>query len=143
MEVKGTVYAIGSTTEKQVKDKTYKERQIVIQVDEQYNGQTYSQYIPLVGKRDTIIGFIDSVKVGQSVTAHCNLRGVKYEKDGQERFFMNVEVYKIDVAANNAQPQNDGIPVYSADHTTNGGTGYATGDPFSKPMKEGSDELPF
>ena len=128
MEVKGTVYAIGLTTEKQVKDKTYKERQIVIQVDEQYNGQTYSQYIPLVGKRDTIIGFIDSLKVGQSVTAHCNLRGVKYEKDGQERFFMNVEVYKIDATAS-ASVAND-TP------TTN-----AMAQP--KEMLAGSDSLPF
>lgn len=127
MEVKGTVYAIGLTTSKDHNGKTYKERQIVIQVDEQYNGQTYSQYIPILGKRDTIIGFMDSLKIGQMVTAHCNLRGVKYVKDNVERFFMNVEVYKIDVEANNAQPVNDGIPVYSANHTTNGGTGYATG----------------
>lgn len=126
MEVKGTVYAIGSTTEKQVKDKTYKERQIVIQVDEQYNGQTYSQYIPILGKRDTIIGFMDSLKQGQSVTAHCNLRGVKYMKDGAERFFGSIEVYKIDAAAS----VTDDTP------TTN-----AMAQP--KEMLAGSDSLPF
>lgn len=108
MEVTGTVYQIGETTSKVNKDKTYKERQIVIQVDEEYNGQTYSQYIPLVAKRDTIIGFIDSVQKGAKVTAHCNLRGVKYMKDNEERFFSNIEVYKIDVntsiAANRAEP---------------------------------------
>lgn len=139
MEVKGTVYAIGSTTEKQVKDKTYKERQIVIQVDEQYNGQTYSQYIPLVGKRDTIIGFIDSLKIGQSVTAHCNLRGVKYEKDGQERFFMNVEVYKIDATATAAASVANDTP------TTNAMAGnvdpkiYTSAPPAPAPI----DDLPF
>lgn len=99
MEVKGRIYHIGATAEKLVKDKTYKERQLVIQVDEEYNGQTYSQYIPVVGKRDAIIGFMDSLKKDQQVTAHCNLRGVKYMKENEERFFGSIEVYKIDAVA--------------------------------------------
>jgi hypothetical protein len=122
MEVKGTVYAIGSTTSKDHNGKTYKERQIVIQVDEQYNGQTYSQYIPILGKRDTIIGFMDSLKVGQSVTAHCNLRGVKYMKDNVERFFGSIEVYKID-----ATPVSDDTPTTNA---MAGNTGTVSDLPF-------------
>jgi hypothetical protein len=123
MEVKGTVYAIGATTSKDHNGKTYKERQIVIQVDEQYNGQTYSQYIPILGKRDTIIGFMDSLKIGQMVTAHCNLRGVKYMKDNAERFFGSIEVYKIDAAASVA----DDTPTTNA---MAGNTGTVSDLPF-------------
>jgi hypothetical protein len=129
MEIKGTLYNIGATTSREYQGKTYKERTVVIQVDEQYNGNTYSQYLPIVAKRDGIIGAIDSMAVGSTVTAQINLRGVKYSKDGQERFFSSIEAYRLDV-------ESAGVAVASAKVNS-----YAA--PAQAPMLDDSDPLPF
>jgi hypothetical protein len=129
MEIKGTLYNIGATTSREYQGKTYKERTVVIQVDEQYNGTTYSQYLPVVAKRDGVIGAIDSMAIGSTVTAQINLRGVKYNKDGQERFFSSIEAYRLDA-------ESAGVAVASAKVNS-----YAS--PAQAPMLDGSDSLPF
>ena len=67
------------------------------------------------------------------------------KKDGTEQNFTVCEAYKIDKHGGN----NDGIPVHSASHTTNGGSGYASA-PVTQhapqyPTNNGSadTELPF
>lgn len=131
MQVTGKVYNIGAVTSKEHNGKTYKERQLVIQVDEQYNGQTYSQYIPVIGKRDAIVGYMDNLKVGQEVTAHCNLRGVKYMKDGAERFFGSIEVYKVEAVTTAASAPVQAAPQHD--------TKIYTSAPSPAPV----DDLPF
>lgn len=88
--------------ERQVNER-FKKRDFALRVDEEYNGQTYSQFIPMQVSQ-TKCDMLDKYSVGDEVVVKFNLRGKKYEKDGATRYFSTNDVWKIEKTGNTVQP---------------------------------------
>ena len=136
----------------QVSEK-FKKREFVIEISEDVNGQTYTnpaKFQCVQNRCDAL----DRHNIGDTVNVHFNIKGNKWEKDGKVNYITNLDCWRIEAAQGAGTPKNDGIPVYSSDHTTNGGSGYPTGAATAtvhanKPPVTGSyampeeDTLPF
>ena len=86
----------------QVTDKFIK-RDFVLDISETHNGQTYENFAPfqLTGNR---VSAIDGVPLGSMVKVSFNVRGRKTNSNGVERYFVNMDAWKVDVVGQ-AQPQ--------------------------------------
>lgn len=87
--------------EKQINER-FKKRDFALQVDEEYNGNTYSQFIPMQVSQ-TKCDWLDRYNVGDEVVVNFNLRGKRYEKDGVARYFSTNDVWKIEKTGNTVQ----------------------------------------
>lgn len=99
--------------EHQISDK-FTKREFAIKVDEEYNGKTYTKYFKLQftnDKCDKLNGF----KVGDMVIAQANVSGMRNEKDGNIRYFNNLEAWRIEKDTNCQEPQPT-APTYSSNH---------------------------
>lgn len=99
MQITGKVHHIGGV--EQVSDK-FKKRSFVVT----FGGQ-YPQYVQLETTQDKV-SLLDSIQVGQEVTAHLNLRGRLWtDKEGKEKCFNTIEAWKIDAGQKAAETTND------------------------------------
>jgi hypothetical protein len=92
--IQGKVHSLGIETSKPVKDKVYKSRDLIIQVDETAGGTVYANYPKFTGKTDKILQQMNSLQVGANVTLHFNIKGF----NGERGNFTSLEVWKIDNA---------------------------------------------
>lgn len=92
----------------QVTDKM-KKREFVLELTENVNGNTYSQFakMQLVQNKCDIL---DRYNEGDMVKVSFNLKGTRYEKNGKENYFTNLDAWKVEYAQNPnyAQPQQQG-----------------------------------
>ena len=88
----GFIEAIGG--EQRITE-TFFKRELVLRVDEEYNGNTYSEYpvFTMLNKRTSMV---DGFAAGQYVRVHWNLRGKKSVKDGKTGFFNQLDMWKIE-----------------------------------------------
>ena len=108
-----------------VSDK-FKKREFVVEYRDNPNS-SFTEMIKfqLTQERCTLI---DPMSIGQEVRVFFNLRGRKWEKDGNVSYFTNLEGWKVELVS------------------AQGGTPPATlPDPSSMPglTEEASDDLPF
>ena len=97
-KLKGRIIDIFET--QQIKD-TFKKREFVIETDEQY-----PQLVKLELVQDNCTK-LDSLDIGQEVTAHFNVRGRKWtNKEGKDNYFISLNVWRIEVekAESKTQP---------------------------------------
>lgn len=105
-EAKGVIHIIKPV--QQVTEK-FKKREFILKIDEEINGNVYSNYVPfqtVQAKTD----LLDRYQVGEEVTVNFNLKGNLW-KDGA---IGNLDCWKIQSAAGNtpqaapaAQQQNE------------------------------------
>jgi hypothetical protein len=96
MQVKGKIVAIMPT---QVLSEKFSKREFVIETPDQYPQQILFQ---LTQDKCSIL---DSLKVGQEVDVHLNLRGRSWTNpQGETKYFNTLEAWKIDVLGATAQP---------------------------------------
>jgi len=80
----------------QVSD-TFKKREFVIQIEEEGNGRTFTNYIKfqlLQAKTD----LIDSYNVNDSIKVNFNVKGNRWEKEGKVNYFTNLDAWRIESA---------------------------------------------
>ena len=88
-QIKGVIKQIGQTVT--VSDK-FKRREVVISTQEQY-----PQHISCQLSQDRC-SLADGLQVGQSVTAHINIRGREWvSPQGEVKFFNTLEIISIEV----------------------------------------------
>jgi hypothetical protein len=104
MQVEGKIKVIGQT--EQVSDK-FKKRTFVVETKGQY-----PQFISIECNQDKT-ALLDSVQVGQEVTAHINLRGRAWTKDGVEKYFNSIECWKLDGLKSPEKPISELDPFLS------------------------------
>jgi single-stranded DNA-binding protein len=148
-----------------VSDK-FKKREFVLELADEINGNTYTNYakMQLVQAKCDII---DRFNVGEQVKVSFNIKGSKYERDGKESYFTNLDAWRIE-AAGAAQPGNGGYnqqPAYNNNYNQGGNNynqggnnnGYNNAPPaynnnnnanngantFYNPSPENADDLPF
>lgn len=86
--IQGKVHSLGIETSKQVKDKTYKSRDLVIEVMD----NNYPNYPKFTGKTDKVLQQMNSLKAGGNVTLHFNIKGF----NGERGNFTSLEIWKIE-----------------------------------------------
>jgi hypothetical protein len=96
MQVKGKIVAIMPT---QVVSEKFSKREFVVETPDQYPQQILFQLT------QDKCSLLDSLKVGQEVDVHLNLRGRSWQNpQGETKYFNTLEAWKIDVLGATAQP---------------------------------------
>src|ERR1043165_9776612 len=102
----------------QVSEK-FKKREFVLELADDINGNTYTNYakMQLVQAKCDII---DRFNVGDQAKESFNIKGSRYERDGKESYFTNLDAWRIEPAAaaqnNGGYNNNNGYnaqPAYS------------------------------
>jgi hypothetical protein len=99
--------------------KAWTKQEFVVETEEQY-----PRKICVTAMNEKVVPIVKTLAPGQQVTVHINLESREY----QERWFTNVNVWRIDKVA------------------TSAGAAPATGEPFSPASittEEPGDDLPF
>ncbi|MBL7717718.1 MAG: DUF3127 domain-containing protein [Flavipsychrobacter sp.] len=137
----------------QISDK-FKKREFVLELADEINGNTYTNYakMQLVQAKCDII---DRFNVGDQVKVSFNIKGSRYEKDGKESYFTNLDAWRIEAGGtgqqangyNQQQQQpaygNQGYsnaPAYNNAPNPNTNNGANT---FYNPSPDNADDLPF
>jgi hypothetical protein len=96
MQVAGKIVAIMPT---QVVSEKFSKREFVIETPDQYPQQILFQ---LTQDKCSVL---DSLKIGQEVDVHLNIRGRSWQNpQGETKYFNTLEAWKIDVLGATAQP---------------------------------------
>ncbi|MEX0986357.1 MAG: DUF3127 domain-containing protein [Bacteroidales bacterium] len=92
-EISGRITEIYQT--QQVTDK-FKKREFILEVKETgNNGFEFIEYIKFQAVQDKC-SLLDGLNINDQVKVNFNLRGRKWEKDGQTSYFTNLDAWKIE-----------------------------------------------
>jgi hypothetical protein len=111
-EVTGKLIAVFDTVQRSEKFRT---REFVIETNEEIKDRTITNYIKfqLVQDRTTII---DRFKLGDQVKVHFNIRGSRWEKNGQVNYISNLDAWRIEtVSLYPAASASDQMPPFQSD----------------------------
>ncbi|HRY98769.1 MAG TPA: DUF3127 domain-containing protein [Bacteroidales bacterium] len=98
---------------------TFRKREFVIEHSERSGDREFTDYIRFQVTQDRC-DILDRFKVGQEIKVSFSLRGRKYEKDGDVKYFTNIEAWKIEDksqagAAAPAPPEDYDLPPAGAE----------------------------
>ncbi len=132
-EVNGQITQISQT--QRISDR-FQKREFVIEVKSTTaGGFEYVDYIKFQSTQDKC-GMLDQFSNGDQVKVSFNLRGRKWEKDGQVNYFTNLEAWRVEKQTNEFggtdTPPQDFIPDQEAPFPTQ-----------APEQDSGVDDLPF
>lgn len=132
LQVTGKVIEIGNT---QTVNERFKKREFVIEISEDINGNTYTNYAKFQAVQNKC-EILDRFQIGQSITVDFNIKGNRWEKDGKVNYTTNLDAWRI-VAAESAPS--------APYHTTTVHSGVnAPGAGYYNPTSDNvDDQLPF
>lgn len=127
---------------------TFSKREFVLEISEQAaNGMTYTNYASFQLANNQC-SLVDNFQLGDMVTVSFNIRGNKWERDGQVRYITNLNAWRI-------QPANlaTGMPSQPAGQSMGGAPQNNFAAPqqqapqgnsgFNPPAADDGDDLPF
>ena len=76
---------------------TFKTREFVIETSEDINGRIITNYVKFQSVQDRT-AIIDRFNIGDTVKVHFNLRGSRWEKNGQVNYITNLDAWRIENA---------------------------------------------
>ncbi|MBW7912223.1 MAG: DUF3127 domain-containing protein [Taibaiella sp.] len=132
-ELTGKLVAVNDT--QQVSDR-FKKREFVLEISEEINGNVYTNYakMQLVQNKCEII---DNFKIGDNVKVSFNIKGNKWERDGNVNYITNLDAWRVENAGQSSgQSQVASTPAYQAPAGNGGNMNY-------NPSPENVDDLPF
>ncbi len=137
LEVTGRLHTKFPT--QQIKE-NFSKREFVIELtDESPSGMVFTNYasFQLVNANCAVI---DQFQEGEMIKVNFNIRGNRWERDGQVRYITNLNAWRVERAgvANNAGPQQAQAqqpPAYQQPQPNNPNTGFGSTGPV--------DDLPF
>lgn len=121
---------------------TFSKREFVLEItDNSPNGMTYTNYasFQLVNNQCNLI---DNFNIGDLVTVNFNIRGNKWERDGQVRYITNLNAWRIQ-AANLAQGAPTQPVAAPQNNIANPQQPSSNAPSFTPPADDGGDDLPF
>lgn len=100
---------------------TFRTREFVIETTEDINGRTINNYIKFQSVQDRT-ALVDRFNIGDTIKVHFNIKGTKWEKNGNTNYITNLDAWRLEQAAMGSGPvdmppppaYND-IPPASAD----------------------------
>ena len=117
-QLTGTIHEIYPTQQKTEK---FKSREFVLETVKQVGDRSITDYVKFQATQDKC-EVLDKYKVGSTVTAHFNIRGREWTKDGKKSYFTNLDAWRIE----GGQVTNDTAASYN-----------------TPPADEFSSDLPF
>lgn len=96
------MYAIQNVSDK------FKKREFVIEYKDNPN-MSFSEMLKFQLTQDRC-NLIDAYSIGQEVKVSFNLRGRRWEKDGNTSYFTNLEAWKVEGGAASAGTPTEGLP---------------------------------
>jgi len=104
---------------------TFKTREFVIEKSDSVNQRLIVNYIKFQCVQDKT-SLPDRANIGDEVTVSFNLRGSKYNKNGEDAYITNLDAWRLEVAKLGGTVTNNEMP-----------------PPPTMPTFEESDDLPF
>jgi hypothetical protein len=74
---------------------TFKTREFVIETSEDIKGRIITNYIKFQSVQDRT-SIIDRFNTGDQVKVHFNIRGTRWEKNGQVNYITNLDAWRIE-----------------------------------------------
>lgn len=133
-ELTGKLVAVNDT--QQVSDR-FKKREFVLEIAEEINGNVYTNYakMQLVQNKCEII---DNFNIGDNVKVSFNIKGNKWERDGNVNYITNLDAWRVENAGQSTGTSPvAAAPAYQAPANTGGG------NMNYNPSPENADDLPF
>ncbi|QES87207.1 DUF3127 domain-containing protein [Rhizosphaericola mali] len=107
---------------------TFKTREFAIEISEDANGRVFTNYVKFQCVQDRT-EMLDRYDIGSQIKVTFNLRGTKWEKNGQINYITNLDAWRIEAVQLGS---NTGTPAAGANFT-----------PDNFPADQGVDDLPF
>lgn len=104
---------------------SFKKQEFVIEVENERNPD-WNDFVKFQLTQDRC-GLVEAMEIGESIKVSFNIRGRKWEKDGQVSYFTNLEAWRVEKLV--AGAQNVAAPSASV--------------PSANDMPEENDDLPF
>lgn len=76
----------------------FRTREFVIEVSENIGTRTITNYIKFQSVQDRT-ELVDQHNLGDSIKVHFNIRGTKWEKNGQTNYITNLDAWRIEKVA--------------------------------------------
>lgn len=97
-QISGIIQQIGNTESIPYQDKVFKKRELVLDCSyrNQFTGQIERANYPKFEFTGNHVDDLNGFNMGDIVTVSFSLNGSRSEKDGQVRYFTNVQGYKIE-----------------------------------------------
>ncbi len=129
----------------QVVNDRFKKREFVLELSEEINGNVYTNWakMQLVQNKCEIL---DRFNEGDQVRVNFNIKGNRWEKDGQVNYFTNLDVWRIESASNGGgQQYQQPAQQYQqpAQQESQSSAPNANSGGFYTPAPESADDLPF
>lgn len=107
---------------------TFRTREFVVEVSDNIGERVISNFVKFQCVQDRT-SMVDRFNIGDTVKVHFNLRGSRWEKNGQVNYITNLDAWRIEQAGGmQAGPAPVSTPGFSAGPA---------------PAQDGSDDLPF
>ena len=91
------------------------QREFVVETNEDINGRTITNYVKFQTVQDRT-SIMDRFNVGDGVKVHFNIKGSKWEKNGQINYITNLDAWRIEqMSMSNSGSQIDTPPAFSPD----------------------------
>lgn len=110
-QISGIIQHIGNTESIPYQDKVFKKRELVLDCSyrNQFTGQIERANYPKFEFTGNHVDDLNGFNMGDIVTVSFSLNGSRSEKDGQVRYFTNVQGYKIEKYQSRYNQQQGGI----------------------------------
>lgn len=105
---------------------TFRTREFVIETSEDINGRIINNYIKFQSVQDRT-ALVDRFNIGDTVKVHFNIRGTRWEKNGNVNYITNLDAWRLEQAGLQQEAQAANIPAA----------------PAANFQAESSDDLPF
>ena len=110
---------------------TFKTREFVIEKSDEINGKTITNFVKFQCVQDKTT-IIDRVNIGDEVKVYFNIKGTKWEKNGNTNYITNLDAWRLEQILK----QNTAGSGIDTDHTE-------SVDSFSSTSPDAVDDLPF
>lgn len=117
-------------SETQQKTETFKTREFVLEKTDDIGGRTISNYIKFQTVQDKT-ELLDKFNTGDTVKVYFNIRGTKWNKDGRDLYFTNLDAWRIENEASALQNAQN--------NTIDKQPDFAPDNQYEEPV----DDLPF
>ncbi len=74
---------------------TFRTREFVIETNEDINGRIITNYIKFQSVQDRT-ALVDRFNIGDEVKVHFNIKGSRWEKNGQVNYITNLDAWRIE-----------------------------------------------
>jgi len=85
---------------------TFSKREFVIEINRDVNGRTFTDFVKFQLVQDKC-ALLDNYNINDTIKVNFNIRGRKWEKDGQTKFFNSLDAWRISGEQTNAASPAD------------------------------------